>query len=274
MTGEIRGQIDSIWNDFWTGGVSNPLAVIEQITYLLFIKRLDEIETNEEKKSAQLKTKMERRLFPQGKDKIGKHGGCAYSDMRWSRFKAYEPRRMFEIVDEHVFPFLRTLANGNHMKDARNGIPTSALLAKVVDKLDRVDMADRDTKGDVYEYMLAKIASAGQNGQFRTPRHIIALMVELVAPTPKDTICDPAVGTAGFLVAAGEYLRRNHPEIFRDAKLRRHFHETMFTGYDFDSTMLRIASMNMVLHGIEHGNILYQDSLSEDRKRDNETYSV
>jgi hypothetical protein len=160
LTGEIRRQIDDIWNDFWTGGVSNPLSVIEQITYLLFIKRLDELETLEEAKAAGTGKKMERRLFPLGKDKIGKDGGLPYKDMRWSRFKTYEPRRMFEIVDEHVFPFLRTLGgNGSllsqHMKDARNGIPTPALLAKVVDKLDAIKMEDRDTKGDVYEYMLA-----------------------------------------------------------------------------------------------------------------------
>ena len=121
----------------------------------------------------------------------------------------------------------------------------------MVDKLDRIKMEDRDTKGDVYEYMLGKIASAGQNGQFRTPRHIIALMVELVAPTPKDTICDPAVGTAGFLVAAGEYLRKHNRNLLSDPEFRKHFHEEAFTGFDFDSTMLRIAAMNMVLHGIE-----------------------
>jgi len=277
LTGKIRGQIEDIWLDFASGGVSNPLSAIEQITYLLFIKRLDEIETNEEKKSAQLGKKMERRIFPPGKDGIGKDGGRLYKDLRWSRFRTFEPREMFEVVDLHVFPFLRTLGSDSfaeHMKDARNGIPTPALLSKVVDKLDKVDMQDRDTKGDVYEYMLGKIASAGRNGQFRTPRHIIALMVELVAPTPKDTICDPAVGTAGFLVAAGEYLRRDHPEIFRDAKLRKHFHETMFTGYDFDSTMLRIAAMNMVLHGIENANIHYRDSLSEDHSGDEARYSV
>jgi type I restriction enzyme M protein len=199
--------------------------------------------------------------------------------MRWSRFKTYEPRKMFEIVDEHVFPFIRTLGgNGSllsqHMKDARNGIPTPALLGKVVDKLDKIKMDDRDTKGDVYEYMLGKIASAGQNGQFRTPRHIIAMMVELVAPTPKDTICDPAVGTACFLVAAGEYLRREHKAIFKDPALRRHFHEKMFTGFDFDATMLRIAAMNMVLHGIEHANILYRDSLTESSAGEKDLYSV
>jgi type I restriction enzyme M protein len=137
-----------------------------------------------------------------------------------------------------------------------------------------VKMDDRDTKGDVYEYMLGKIATAGQNGQFRTPRHIIAMMVELTAPTPKDTICDPAVGTAGFLIAAGEYLRRQHPEIFRDAAMRKHFHDKAFTGFDFDATMLRIAAMNMVLHGIEHANIVYRDSLAEEHAKDAGAYSV
>jgi type I restriction enzyme M protein len=279
LTGEIRGQIDSIWNDFWTGGVSNPLSVIEQITYLLFMKRLDEMESLAEAKAAATGNKMERRIFPAGKDRIGKDGGLPYRDMRWSRFKGLEPRRMFEIVDEHVFPFLRTLGGENsnfaeHMEGARNGIPTPAMLAKVVDKLDKVKMDDRDTKGDVYEYMLGKIASAGQNGQFRTPRHIIATMVELLAPTPGDTICDPACGTAGFLVAAGEYLRCTHPEIFRNPALRKHFHTGMFFGFDFDETMLRIAAMNMMLHGVEGAQIHYRDSLAEDHSDDAGNYSV
>jgi type I restriction enzyme M protein len=275
LTGEIRSQIDSIWNDFWSGGVSNPLSVIEQITYLLFIKRLDELHTVEERKAATLKIPMERRIFPDGKD----DRGTPYEDLRWSRFKELEPREMFRIVDEHVFPFLRTLggegsAFSEHMKDARLGIPTPALLAKAVEKLDEVKMDDRDTKGDVYEYMLGKIASAGQNGQFRTPRHIIALMVELTEPKPTDTICDPAVGTCGFLVAAGEYLRRKHPEILRDPRLRQHFHEAMFNGFDFDPTMLRIGSMNMILHGVEHAHIVYRDSLAEEHNADAGQYSL
>ena len=236
LTGEIRAQIDSIWNDFWSGGVSNPLSVIEQITYLLFIKRLDELHTVEERKATQLKIEMERRIFPEGKDERGR----PYEDLRWSRFKSFEPREMFTVVDEHVFPFLRTLggegsAFSHHMKDARLGIPTPALLVKAVEKIDDVRMEDRDTKGDVYEYMLGKIATAGQNGQFRTPRHIIALMVELTKPTPTDVICDPAAGTCGFLVSAGEYLRRHHPDVLRDPKLRKHFHETMFNGFDFEA---------------------------------------
>jgi type I restriction enzyme M protein len=283
IVGEMRNQIDSIWNDFWSGGLSNPLSVMEQITYLLFIKRLDELHTVEERKANTLKIPMERRIFPEGRDGRGdeetrKLGGRLYDDLRWSRFKTFAPKEMFSVVDEHVFPFLREkLADGSlakHMKEARNAIPSPALLAKVVDKLDKVPMADRDTKGDVYEYMLGKIASAGQNGQFRTPRHIIKLMVELTQPTPRDVICDPAAGTCGFLVAAGEYLREHHPEIFRDPALRRHFHEAAFHGFDFDPTMLRIGSMNMILHGIDNPVIEARDSLAEEIAGEKERYSL
>src|ERR1039457_1887820 len=155
--------------------------------------------------------------------------------MRWKNFKDLEPRAMFDLIDRHVFPFLRVMGGdftyAHHMRDARFTIPTPGLLAKAVDLIDKLRMDDRDTKGDVYEYMLGKIASAGQNGQFRTPRHIIALMVELTKPTPTDIICDPASGTCCFLVAAGEYLRHHHPEVLRDPKLRKHFHNTMFNGF-------------------------------------------
>jgi type I restriction enzyme M protein len=186
---------------------------------------------------------------------------------------------MFELVRDSVFPFLRTLGAddstyAHHMKDARFTIPTPALLAKVVDLLDDVPMADRDTKGDLYEYMLGKIATAGQNGQFRTPRHIISLMVEMTAPTPTDTICDPACGTAGFLVAAGAYLRRTYPNLLHDAKLRKHFHEALFHGFDFDNTMLRIGSMNMLLHGVENPDIRYRDSLAQDHAADAQAYTL
>jgi type I restriction enzyme M protein len=246
LTGEIRSQIDSIWNAFWSGGIFNPLEVIEEITYLLFIRRLDDLQTVEELKSSRLGTPLERVVFPAGKDSRGR----AYDELRWSRFKHKEPREMYDIVADHVFPFLRTLGGegstyAKHMKDARFTLPGDkpGLLAKVVDMLDKVPMEERDTKGDLYEYMLGKIASAGQNGQFRTPRHIIGLMVELVAPTSDDVVCDPACGTAGYLVAVGEYLREKHPEIFRDEKKRRHFHERLFHGFDFDNTMLRIGRM-------------------------------
>lgn len=275
LTGEIRNQIDSIWNDFWSGGLSNPLQVIEQITYLIFIKRLDEMQELEERKATTLGKPIERRIFPEGKDQ----GGELYENLRWSRFKHFAGPEMFRVIDEHVFPFIRELhgqgtSYAQHMRDARFQIPGPALLAKVVDKLDKLDMGDRDTKGDVYEYMLAKIATAGQNGQFRTPRHIIAMMVELVAPTPGDVICDPACGTCGFLVAAGEYLRKHHPELFRDDKLRRHFSEGLFNGFDFDPTMLRIGSMNMALHGVEGANVSYRDSLAEDHAEDAGRYSL
>jgi type I restriction enzyme M protein len=160
------------------------------------------------------------------------------------------------------------------MEGARFTIPTPALLAKVVDLLDQIPMQDRDTKGDLYEYMLGKIASAGQNGQFRTPRHIISMMVALTTPTPKDTICDPASGTCGFLVGAGEYLREHYPELLVDAASSKHFNNDMFYGYDFDTTMLRIGSMNMLLHGVENPNITYRDSLSQDYAIEEEKYSL
>jgi type I restriction enzyme M protein len=275
LTGEIRGQIDRIWDSFWTGGISNPLEVIEQITYLLFLRRLDELQTLDDLKASRLNQPAERHIFPEGKDGRKR----PYADLRWSRFKNFEAREMYDVVSEHVFPFLRTLGGddstyAHHMKDARFTIPTPGLLAKVVDLIDKVPMEDRDTKGDVYEYMLSKIASAGQNGQFRTPRHIIRLMVELTAPKPGDVICDPAAGTCGFLVAAGEYLRERHPEILRDAKLREHFHHGMFHGFDFDNTMLRIGSMNMLLHGVENPDIVYQDSLAQDHSGDTDRYTL
>ncbi len=275
ITGEIRGKIDGIWNACWSGGISNPLEVIEQITYLLFMRRLDELHTLAESKATRLKQPMERRVFPTGKDSRGR----PYEDLRWSRFRHLAPQEMYAVVSEHVFPFLRTLGGDNstyaqHMKDARFTIPTAALLAKVVDMLDQVPMEDRDTKGDLYEYMLGKIATAGQNGQFRTPRHIIQLMVELMAPGPTDVICDPACGTAGFLVAAGEYLRTHHPAMLRDPKTSEHFHHGMFHGFDFDATMLRIGSMNMLLHGVENPDIRYRDSLAQDHAGEEEKYSL
>lgn len=223
ITGELKNKIDRIWDTFRSGGIANPLEVIEQITYLLFLRRLDDLQTLEENKSARLKRPVERRIFPEGKDEKGR----PYEDLRWSHFKNFTPAEMFTIVSEHVFPFLRTLGGDDstyakHMEGSRFTIPTPALLSRVVDLLDDVPMEDRDTKGDLYEYMLSKIATAGQNGQFRTPRHIIRLMVELTSPQPTDIICDPACGTAGFLMCAGEYLRENHPNILHDEKLKQH----------------------------------------------------
>jgi type I restriction enzyme M protein len=274
LTGELRNQVDKVWDSFWSGGIANPLEVIEQITYLLFLRRLDELQTLEENKAARFGKPIEREIFSNAKDSKGR----SYQDLRWSRIKNMAPAEMFTVVDEHVFPFIREMGDGSTyskmMLGARFTIPTPALLAKVVDLLDQIPMDDRDTKGDLYEYMLSKIATAGTNGQFRTPRHLIQMMVELTAPTTKDTICDPASGTCGFLVAAGEYLRTHHPEIFSDATTREHFHGSMFHGYDFDNTMLRIGSMNMLLHGVENPVITYRDSLSQDYSIEEEKYSL
>jgi type I restriction enzyme M protein len=275
LNSELRGQVDKVWNEFWSGGMSNPLEIIEQITYLLFLKRLDDLQTLEDNKSIRLKKPVERKIFPAGKD----NKNCSYEDMRWSKLKNMTPEKTFSIISENVFPFMRDLGGdgstySKHMEGARFTIPVPKLLTKAIDLLDQIPMEDRDTKGDLYEYMLGKLQSAGQNGQFRTPRHIIRLMVELTAPTSKDTICDPASGTCGFLVNASEYLRDTYPEILSNKKDRVHFHNTMFSGYDFDNTMLRIGSMNMLLHGVENPDINYRDSLSQDFALEEEKYSL
>lgn len=275
ITGELKGQVDRIWDAFWSGGIANPLEVMEQITYLLFIRRLDELQAGKENKANRFGGEIESPIFPAGPD----DGGRPYDELRWSRFKDLEAGEMFAVVSERVFPFLRGLGGegstySHHMRDARFTIPTPGLLSKVVDLLDGLPMEGRDTKGDVYEYMLSKIASAGQNGQFRTPRHIIELMVAMTAPTPKDEICDPACGTAGFLIAASEHVRKHHPEASHDAIAREHFHNSMFHGFDFDSTMLRIGSMNMLLHDVEAPDIRYRDSLSQDASDDADRYTL
>jgi len=276
ITGELKSQVDRIWDTMWSGGISNPLSVIEQLTYLLFIKRLDEVHTLKEQKAARIGGPIEGPVFADNQDHL-----------RWSRFKDSAPENMFEMVRDEVFPFIKTLGvNGeadgevgstytHHMKDALFMMPTPRMLANVVDRLDGIDMSDRDTKGDLYEYMLGKIATAGQNGQFRSPRHIIRLMVDMTAPTPRDVICDPACGTAGFLIAASEYLVEHHSaDIYKTDAARRHFNEGTFHGYDFDTTMLRIGSMNMLLHGVENPDIRYRDSLAEADDNDAEKYSL
>lgn len=269
ITGELKSKVDQLWNAFWSGGVSNPLSVIEQITYLLFARRIDEIHTAREKQANLLGGDIEKPIFMEGQDHL-----------RWSRFKDYDPERKFEVFKDEVFPFIKTL-NGNtgsayskFMKDAVFIIPTPSLLDKVVNMIDAIPMEDRDTKGDLYEYMLSKIATAGKNGQFRTPRHIIKLMVELTAPTPKDIISDPACGTCGFLVAAAEYLEDNHKDMLLDKELKEHFHNDMFHGADFDSSMLRIGAMNMTLHGIDNPAIEDRDSLSEDHADHRDAYTL
>ena len=263
ITSELKTKVDQVWNTMWSGGISNPLSVIEQLTYLLFIKGLDELHIRKEHKAARTGNPIEEPVFAAHQD-----------DLRWSRFKELAPEQMFETVRDRVFPFIKSIGQTgdsdegstytNHMKDALFMMPSARVLANVVDQLDNIDMADRDTKGDLYEYMLGKIATAGQNGQFRTPRHIIKLMVDMTAPTPKDVICDPACGTGGFLVAASKHLVEHHSDrVYKDALTRRRFNEDTFHGYDFDTTMLRIGSMNMLLHGMENPDIRYRDSLAQ-----------
>jgi type I restriction enzyme M protein len=234
VTGELRPQVDRVWDAFWSGGIANPVEVIEQITYLLFIRRLDELHTLAEKKAARTGQPIENPVFPEGLDDTGRTQR-PHNDLRWSVFTNYSPSEMFEVVAEYVFPFLRRMgAEGSsyarNMKDARFTIPTPALLTKVVDLLSDIPMDDRDTKGDIYEYMLKKLATSG---------------------------------TAGFLVTAEEYLRAHHEDAWTDAAFRAHFNNEMFTGFDSDAAMARIASMNMLLHGVENPTIERADSLSE-----------
>jgi type I restriction enzyme M protein len=276
ITGKLKSKVDAVWMTLFTGGISNPLSVIEQLTYLLFIKRLDELHTLKEHKAARTGKPIDEPVF-----------SSKQNNLRWSRFRDAAPETMFETVRDKVFPFIKTLGqNGgdaaegdstysHHMKDALFIMPTARVLANVVDQLDGIDMADSDTKGDLYEYMLGKIASAGQNGQFRTPRHIIGLMVAMVAPTPKDVFCDPACGTCGFQVAVAEHLTKHHGDaIYKTAASRRKFNAGTFHGYDFDNTMLRIGSMNMLLHGVENPDIRYKDSLAQADEDDAEKYSL
>lgn len=268
ITGELRSKVDKIWETFWTGGIANPLEVIEQFTYLLFIKQLDDVETTKETEANFLGIPYEG-IFPQECQKY-----------RWSRFKNLgSAEEMYNIVLNGVFPFIKNLhqdgdsAYAKYMGDAIFKIPTPAMLSKIVDGIDGLDLSEADTKGDLYEYLLNKVATSGTNGQFRTPRHIIKMMVALMKPTPSDTIVDPAMGSAGFLVEAQSYLRENHSDLFLNAGLREHFNNNMFYGFDMDRTMLRIGAMNMMLHGVDNPNISYKDSLSENNT-DSEKYSL
>jgi type I restriction enzyme M protein len=268
ITGELKGKIDRVWDAFWSGGISNPLEVIEQITYLMFIRRLEDIQTAKERKANRLGRPVENPIYAEDAQPL-----------RWSRFSNEAPENMLTLVRDGVFPWLRNLGGedstySHHMKDARFTIATSNLLAKVVAMLDDIPLGEADVKGDLYEYMLGKIATAGQNGQFRTPRHIIQLIVEMMAPGPKDEICDPACGTAGFLVASAEYINRTHREALQNTAQRLHFDENMFHGFDFDSTMLRIGSMNMLLHNVANPDIQYRDSLAQGTAGDAEKYSM
>ncbi|MCG8038634.1 MAG: type I restriction-modification system subunit M [Candidatus Thiodiazotropha taylori] len=261
LTGKIRNQVDEIWEAFWTGGIANPVSVIEQFTYLLFIRRLDEIQTQLEATARLGGKEIENPIFNKRQGKL-----------RWNKFKNFDPDVMFNILKDEVFPFIKAMRGvdstfARHMKDAIFMIPSPALLDRVVNMIDQIDMSARDTKGDLYEYMLSKLQTSGTNGQFRTPRHIIQMMVQMTAPkldgNHSDIICDPASGTCGFLMAAEEYVREQHKDALMKKANAKHFHNEMFSAYDFDQHMLRIGAMNLMLHGVEHPTVEYRDSLSD-----------
>lgn len=284
VTGAIRNKVDKIWTDIWAGGITNPLTVIEQLTYLMFIRSLDEKEMENEAFEIEGGVKMDK-IFPQSA--IGQ-------SMRWSKFKNNDPRDIYVIMSQRIFPAIKALKNGHlpdfneqgemieiadeigdatqentafarYMEDAMFLIPTPQVLQKIITGLDDLyehDIADLDMQGDLYEYMLGKLATAGQNGQFRTPKHIREMMVELIQPTPDDTICDPACGTAGFLVSSAEFIRK-HYEDEMTAEQWEHFAGKAFTGFDTDRTMLRISAMNLMLHSISNPDIDYRDSVSK-----------
>lgn len=282
ITGELKNKIDGLWDDFAAGGIVNPLEVIEQITYLIFIHDLDETDNIHAKESAMLGLPYET-IFT-GEVEIGDRK-VEGSQLKWSIFHDYPASKMYSVMQEWVFPFIKTLhddkdsAYSKYMDDAIFKLPTPLLLSKVVSKLDDIfdlmtESQNTDVRGDVYEYLLSKIAQSGRNGQFRTPRHIISMMVKLMQPRPDDVICDPACGTSGFLIAAGEYLKSEYKEeIFFDKVKKDHYMNHMFFGYDMDRTMLRIGAMNMMTHGITNPYIEYRDSLS-DQNQDKGKYSL
>lgn len=282
ITGELKNKIDSLWDIFAAGGLVNPLDVIEQITYLMFIRDLDDSDNLRAKESAMLGLPYESIFF--GEVTVGERK-IDGSQLKWSTFRDFPAGKAYSVIQEWVFPFIKELhsdkdsAYSKYMGDAIFKIPTPLLLSKIIDSLDNIyalmaNAQDADTKGDVYEYLLSKISQSGLNGQFRTPRHIIKMMVEMMQPNPDDWICDPACGTSGFLVNAAEYLKENHKEqIFFDKAKRDHYTNGMFSGYDMDRTMLRIGAMNMMTHGIDNPYIEYRDSLS-DQNTDKDKYSL
>ena len=282
ITGELKNKIDNLWDIFAAGGLVNPLEVIEQITYLMFIHDLDDSDNRRAKESVMLGLPYES-IFKE-EIQIGSQTVDG-TQLKWSVFRDFPADRMYSVMQEWVFPFIKTLhsdknsAYSKYMDDAIFKLPTPLLLSKVVDSLDEIyrlmnEVQSADVRGDVYEYLLSKIAQSGLNGQFRTPRHIIRMIVEMMNPSADEMICDPACGTSGFLVAAGEYLKeKRKEEIFFDKQKKDHYMNHMFYGYDMDRTMLRIGAMNMMTHGIDNPCIEYRDSLS-DQNTDKNKYSL
>ena len=281
ITGELRNKVDSIWDTIWTGGITSPITVLEQITYLMFMKMLDDNQIKAEANAALVGVPLTNKVFKEGICVISEnpHVETDYKNLRWSVFHHFEPSEMLTNIQTYVFPFIKTIGTGKdtafsrYMSDTVFLIPTAKVLAKVVDGIDDMDMNNKDIMGDVYEYLLGKIAAAGENGQFRTPRHIINMIVELMQPTLKDKILDPAMGSAGFLLSAAAYVSEHQKTEVMKKEHSSYFKKGMFSGFDTDQSMLRIGAMNMMLHGVEDPNIRYQDSLSVDNTDKNE-YSL
>ena len=281
ITGELKNKVDSIWDTIWTGGITSPITVLEQITYLMFMKLLDDNQLKAEAGANALGIQLKKKVFGDGICVISEnpHVETEYKNLRWNVFHNFEPGEMFSNVQNYVFPFIKQIGEGKdtafsrYMKDTVFLIPTPKVLAKVVDGIDAMDMNNKDIMGDVYEYLLGKIAAAGENGQFRTPRHIIKMMVELMKPTLDDKILDPAMGSAGFLLESSNYVSTHYPSELMRADKANYYKTEMFAGFDTDQSMLRIGAMNMMLHGVENPNIKYQDSLSGDNTERN-SYSL
>ena len=281
ITGELKNKIDSLWDIFAAGGLVNPLDVIEQITYLMFIHDLDDTDNLRAKEAAMLGLPYQS-IFAD-EVQVGDRT-IDGQQLKWSVFHDFPAGKMYSVMQEWVFPFIKNLhgdknsAYSKYMDDAIFKLPTPLLLSKVVDALDEIyrlmnEIQSSDIRGDVYEYISSRLQVNGRAGAFRTPRHIIRMIVEMIEPKPDDVICDPACGTAGFLVEAGKYLKTNHSEIFFDRIKKDHFMNHMFSGFDMGRTMLRIGAMNMMTHGIDNPFIEYRDSLS-DQNPDKEKYSL
>lgn len=277
ITGELKNKVDSIWDTIWTGGITSPITVLEQITYLMFMKLLDDNQLKAEANANVLGVPLKNKVFGDGICVISENPRIEteYKNLRWSEFHNWEPGEMLNNIQTYVFPFIKTIGEGKdtafsrYMKDTVFLIPTAKVLAKVVDGIDAMDMNNKDIMGDVYEYLLGKIAAAGENGQFRTPRHIIAMIVQLMQPTLKDKILDPAMGSAGFLLESASYINEKYKKELMQTENLKYYKTEMFSGFDTDQSMLRIGAMNMMLHGVEDPSIKYQDSLSgENTERD------
>lgn len=262
ITGVIKNKIDKIWTDIWAGGITNPITVIEQLTYLMFIHDLDVKELETEQLENLTHTKMEK-IFPQTP---------AGQALRWHNFKDKNAAEIFDTLKDKVFPFIKNdlgkdgqSAFSRYMSEALFLFPTPQIVEKVVTGLDdlyRHDLTGMDVQGDLYEYMLDKLATSGKNGQFRTPAQIRNMMVRLIEPTPDSKICDPACGTAGFLISSAEFIRSKYENVMTSEQWD-HFAGDMFSGFDMDKTMLRISAMNLMLHSITKPTIEYKDSVSK-----------